>query len=75
MALQHFLVDLRNRYVVSMSWNMKQKNVKVAKLTNSLKSSVQVDTHEGYLQINKLSFQQNFKFLIGHYKQSTTKVH
>ena len=25
--------------------------------------------NEAYLQINRTSFQQNFKFLIGHYKE------
>jgi uncharacterized protein (DUF927 family) len=52
---------------------MKTETVKIKKTEIFLKNQPQADTgDDAYIQINKTSFQQNFKFLMGHFKGDQT---
>lgn len=55
---------------------MKQKSTKIKKtrmnsnkITQVERSVYVVPINEEYQEINQTSFQQNFKFLLGHYKE------
>jgi len=57
---------------------MKKKIEKLEKAILPIHNQVRVDTwDEAYRQINIISFRQNFKLLIGHYKndQHATRNH
>jgi hypothetical protein len=48
--------------------DLKMNSVPAKKILSSQVIKEKID--ETYLQVNQLSFQQNFKTLIGHYKSS-----
>ena len=52
---------------------MKTKNERLNQIGQAFKSKIKKDTvDEGYFQINQVSFQQNFKSLLDHYKKDNS---